>query len=127
TPHGRLDYADLPGAYACWPNFPMVSISMRQRRPLSEARWVGNVYHGLPLEQFPRSPQRRGGDYLAFLGRMSRDKRPDRAIEIARRAGMRLKMAAKIEGDDEAYFRETITPLLGDDVEFVGEVDEAGK
>ncbi|MDQ2633689.1 MAG: glycosyltransferase family 4 protein [Pseudomonadota bacterium] len=126
TPHGRLDYADLPGAYACWPNFPMVSISMRQRRPLGQARWVGNVYHGLPLEAYPRRPQG-NGDYLAFLGRMSRDKRPDRAIEIARRAGMRLKMAAKIEGDDEAYFRETVEPLLGDDVEFIGEVDEAAK
>src|SRR5690606_20331392 len=67
------------------------------------------------------------GDYLAFPGRMSRDKRPDRAIEIARRAGMRLKMAAKIEGDDEAYYRETIEPLLGDDIEFIGEVDEEAK
>ena len=126
TPHGRLDYADLPGAYACWPYFPMISISMRQRQPLSEARWLGNVYHGLPLELYPRRPHGRG-DYLAFLGRMSRDKRADRAIEIARRAGMKLKIAAKIEGDDEAYYRETIKPLLDDDIEFVGEVDEQAK
>ncbi len=126
TPHGRLDYADLPGAYACWPYFPMISISMRQRQPLAQARWVGNVYHGLPLDLYPRRPQG-SGDYLAFLGRMSRDKRPDRAIEIARRAGMKLRIAAKIEGDDDRYFRETIKPLLGPDVEFIGEVDEDQK
>ena len=132
TPHGRLDYADLPRAYACWPYFPMISISMRQRQPLPEARWVGNVHHGLPLELYPRRSYGSGvgdggGGYLAFLGRMSRAKRPDRAIEIARRAGMRLEIAAKIEGDDNAYFHETIEPLLGDDVEFIGEVDEAAK
>lgn len=126
TPHGRLDYADLPGAYACWPFFPMISISMRQRQPLPDARWIGNVYHGLPLEHYPRRPHG-SGDYLAFLGRMSRDKRPDRAIEIARRAGMKLKIAAKIEGDDNDYYRETIKPLLGPDVEFIGEVDEQAK
>lgn len=126
TPHGRLDYADLPGAYACWPSFPMISISMRQRQPLRNARWVGNVYHGLPMELYPRRPRGDGG-YLAFLGRMSRDKRPDRAIEIARRAGMKLKIAAKIEGDDDRYFNKTIKPLLGPDVEFIGEVDEQAK
>lgn len=126
TPHGRLDYADLPGAYACWPFFPMISISMRQRQPLPHAQWIGNVYHGLPLEHYPRRPHG-SGDYLAFLGRMSRDKRPDRAIEIARRAGMKLKIAAKIEGDDNRYYEETIKPLLGPDVEFIGEVNEQAK
>lgn len=126
TPHGRLDYADLPNAYACWPDFPLVSISMRQRQPLPNAKWAGNVYHGLPLDLYP-SRKRGSGDYLAFLGRMSRDKRPDRAIEIARRAGMKLKVAAKIEGDDNTYFRQVIEPLLGEDIEFIGEVDEAGK
>ena len=126
TPHGRLDYADLPAAYACWPFFPMISISMRQRRPLEQARWIGNVYHGLPLELYPRRPQGRA-DFLVFLGRMSCAKRPDRAIEIARRAGMRLKIAAKIEGDDDRYYREEIKPLLGSDVEFLGEVDEPSK
>jgi glycosyltransferase involved in cell wall biosynthesis len=126
TPHGRLDYADLPGAYACWPFFPMISISMRQRQPLADARWVGNVYHGLPLELFLRRPPGRG-EYLAFLGRMSRDKRPDRAIEIARRAGMKLKIAAKIGDDDNRYYRETIKPLLGGDIEFIGEVNEQAK
>ena len=126
TPHGRLDYVDLPGAYACWPNFPMISISKRQRQPLPDARWVGNVYHGLPRELFPARPRGRG-DYLAFLGRVSRDKRPDRAIEIARRAGMKLKIAAKIGEDDDRYFQDNIKPLLGPDVEFIGEVDEKAK
>lgn len=126
TPHGRLDYVDLPAAYACWPNFPMVSISQRQRRPLPEANWQGTVYHGLPLDLYPAPPP---GErtYLAFLGRMSRDKRPDRAIEIARRAGLPLKLAAKIEGDDAANFRKTVEPHLGGDIEFVGEIDESEK
>lgn len=126
TPHGRLDYADLPKAYACWPDFPLISISMRQRQPLPGANWAGNVYHGLPLDLYPPR-KREKGDYLAFLGRISREKRPDRAIEIARRAGMKLKIAAKIEGDDNIYFRQVVEPLLGEDVEFIGEVDEAGK
>ncbi|HTV71458.1 MAG TPA: glycosyltransferase family 4 protein [Rhizobiaceae bacterium] len=129
TPHGRLDYSDLPAAYRRWPDFPMISISKRQRKPLAEANWVGNVYHGLPLELFPRlTGEPAEKPYLAFLGRMSRAKRPDRAIDIARRAGMTLKIAAKIEGDDEAYYREEIRPLIeSGDIEFVGEVDEAGK
>jgi glycosyltransferase involved in cell wall biosynthesis len=126
TPHGRLDYADLPAAYACWPFFPMISISMRQRRPLERARWIGNVYHGLPQELYPRRPHGRG-DYVVFLGRMSRAKRPDRAIEIARRTGMKLKIAAKIGDDDNRYYREEIKPLLGSGIEFVGEVDEPAK
>lgn len=129
TPHGRLDYADLPGAYECWPDFPMISISMRQRKPLPKANWIANIYHGLPVELFPpvsgKPPE---NPHLAFLGRMSRAKRPDRAIEIARRAGMKLKIAAKVGADDHSYFQETIEPLLeGGDVEFVGEVDEEQK
>lgn len=126
TPHGRLDYADLPEALACWPDFPLISISMRQRAPLPSARWIGNVYHGLPLDDYPPVPARQER-YLAFLGRMSRDKRPDRAIEIARRAGMKLRIAAKIEGDDSRYFREVVEPLLDSDTEFVGEIKEDGK
>lgn len=129
TPHGRLDYADLPAAYDCWPDFPMISISMRQRQPLPRANWVGNVYHGLPLDLY--RPQPRPTDeepYLIFLGRLSRAKRPDRAIKIAKLAGLKLKIAAKIDPDDRAYFQKEIEPLLdGGDVEFIGEVDEAGK
>lgn len=129
TPHGRLDYADLAGAYECWPDFPMISISMRQRKPLLKANWTANIYHGLPIELFPPvSGEPPKEPYLAFLGRMSRAKRPDRAIEIARRVGMKIRMAAKVGTDDRAYYEEEIEPLLaGGDVEFVGEVDEAGK
>ncbi len=131
TPHGRLDYSDLAGAYSRWPRFPMISISQRQRRPLAHANWVGNVYHGLPLDLYLPLPERdrtRDEPYLAFLGRLSRDKRPDRAIEIARRSGMKLKIAAKIGDDDRAYFREMVEPLIdGKTVEYVGEISEEEK
>jgi glycosyltransferase involved in cell wall biosynthesis len=131
TPHGRLDYVDLPGAYARWPNFPMISISMRQRRPLAAANWVGNIYHGLPLDMYRPVPEEErlgGAPYLAFLGRLSRTKRPDRAIEIARKSGMKLKIAAKIDDDDPGYFHDEIEPLIdGDLIEYVGEIGEDGK
>jgi glycosyltransferase involved in cell wall biosynthesis len=131
TPHGRLDYVDLPGAWRRWPQFPMISISMRQRRPLAMANWVANIQHGLPLDLYrPLADQEREGEvpYLAFLGRLSRDKRPDRAIEIARKSGMKLKIAAKIDDDDPAYFRNTIEPLIdGEQIEYVGEINEAQK
>ncbi|MDQ6433906.1 glycosyltransferase family 4 protein [Mesorhizobium sp. LHD-90] len=130
TPHGRLDYVDLVGAYRRWPGFPMISISKRQRKPLPEANWIGNVYHGLPLDHYrmPAEPDRSGRPYLAFLGRLSRDKRPDRAIEIARRSGMQLRMAAKIGDGDRAYFHDEIEPLIdGDKVVYVGEVGEEAK
>jgi len=126
TPHGRLDYVDLPAAYARWPDFPLVSISLSQRRPLPAANWIGNVYHGLP----PGLYSQRGGErpYLAFLGRMSRDKRPDRAIEIARRSGMRLKMAAKIGADDQDFYRERVEPMIdGVEIEYLGEIGEGEK
>lgn len=129
TPHGRLDYRDLGDAYARWPAFPMVSISLNQRLPLPGANWVGNVYHGLPLE-LCRPPAVPPGQprYLAFLGRVSPEKRPDRAIEIARRAGMPLRMAAKVDPADRVYFDSRIEPLIGENgVDFVGEVDERGK
>jgi glycosyltransferase involved in cell wall biosynthesis len=129
TPHGRLDYSDLGGAYSRWPRFPMISISQRQRLPLPHANWVGNVYHGLPLDRYLPLPDRGAEEpYLAFLGRLSRDKRPDRAIEIARRSGMKLKMAAKIGEDDRAYFREAVEPHIdGEAVEYIGEINEADK
>lgn len=129
TPHGRLDYRDLGGAYARWPAFPMVSISLNQRLPLPGANWVGNVYHGLPLELCrPAAVPSGQPRYLAFLGRVSPEKRPDRAIEIARRAGMPLRMAAKVDPADRVYFDSRIEPLIGENgVDFVGEVDEHGK
>ncbi|WP_018431151.1 glycosyltransferase family 4 protein [Hoeflea sp. 108] len=128
TPHGRLDYRDLPSAYKHWPRFPLISISDRQRYPLADANWLATVQHGLP-SRAPGSVEWAGsGKYLAFLGRLSRDKRPDRAIEIAIRSGYPLKIAAKIGDDDRSYFRDKIEPLIdGSSVEFVGEIDESQK
>jgi len=128
TPHGRLDYADLPAAYARFPAFPMISISNSQRRPLPDANWVGTVYHGLPLDLYRPASESAERPYLAFLGRMSRDKRADRAIEIARGAGMKLKLAAKIDTDDKRFYHEHVEPLIdGHDIEYVGEIGESQK
>ena len=128
TPHGRLDYADLPAASARWPDFPMISISNSQRRPLPDANWIGTVYHGLPLDLYTPPPPGTERPYLAFLGRMSRDKRADRAIEIARRAGLPLKLAAKIDTDDKRFYHEHVEPLIdGRDIDYVGEIGEAEK
>ena len=127
TLHGRLDLKDLPGAYRRWPRFPLVSISDSQRRPLRFANWRGTVHHGMPESLLPFSPDAAGG-YLAFLGRISPEKRPDRAIAIARAAGMPLRIAAKVDDADRRYFHERIEPLLDDPlVEFVGEIGDAGK
>ena len=126
TLHGRLDLPDLAPLYARFRDMPLVSISDAQRRPLPSVNWLATVHHGLPPDLF--TFRERHGDYLAFLGRISPEKRPDRAIEIARRAGMPLKMAAKIDRVDQAYFDERIRPLLdGHDVEFVGEIADADK
>jgi glycosyltransferase involved in cell wall biosynthesis len=126
TLHGRLDVKDLPEVHRRWHQFPLVSISDSQRAPLPQAHWVATVHHGLPLDLY--EPSATGGDYLAFVGRISPEKRPDRAIEIARRSGRTLKIAAKVDAADVGYFHETIEPLLaGPHVEFVGEVDEERK
>jgi glycosyltransferase involved in cell wall biosynthesis len=131
TPHGRLDYVDLPGAYARWPGFPIISISDSQQRPLANANWVGTVYHGLPIESLPfraRTERKAERPYLAFLGRLSRDKRPDRAIEVAKRAGLQLRIAAKIGADDRAYFHDNVEQLIdGEEVVYLGEVGEDDK
>jgi glycosyltransferase involved in cell wall biosynthesis len=127
TLHGRQDLADLAGVYQKWPRYPLVSISDRQRSPLRFANWVGTSHHGLPPDLLtpPHTP---GGGYLAFLGRISPEKRPDRAISIARRAGRPLKIAAKVDAVDVGYYRERIEPLLaGGDVDFIGEINDAGK
>ncbi len=127
TLHGRLDLLDLGEVYRRWPRFPLVSISDRQRLSLRFAHWVGTAYHGLPPELLTPVPEPAGG-YLAFLGRISPEKRPDRAISIARRAGRPLKIAAKVDAVDVGYYRERIEPLLaGDGVDFIGEIDDAGK
>jgi glycosyltransferase involved in cell wall biosynthesis len=109
---------------------PLVSISDSQRGAAPHANFAGTVYHGLPAEICPLNPvaPRGAGRYLAFLGRVSAEKGLDRAIEIARRSGLRLRIAAKVDKDDEHYWREYLVPLLRDPrIEFVGEVDEAGK
>ncbi|SFU01209.1 glycosyltransferase family 4 protein [Mesorhizobium sp. YR577] len=129
TPHGRLDYTDLAPAYERFPNFPMISISRSQRMGLAEANWLATIHHGIPVDIYkPAFEAGRDGGYLAFLGRMSRDKRPNRAIEIARRTGLKLKLAAKIGDDDRAYFHEVIEPMIdGDQIEYVGEISEDRK
>ena len=127
TLHGRLDLPDLQSFYRRFRDFPLVSISNDQRGPLPGAHWAGTVYHGLPLELHRFVPSTDQG-YLAFLGRISPEKRPDRAIEIARRAGIPLRIAAKVDDADRAYFEQQIEPLLRDPlVEFVGEIGDADK
>lgn len=127
TMHGRLDLRDYQALFAEFCDVPLVSISNHQRAPLAGANWHGTVYHGLPAWVCPFQPQPRG-DYFAFLGRISPEKRPDRAIEITARAGVKLKIAAKVDVADEAYFRSHIKPLLSQPhVEFVGEISELEK
>ena len=126
TLHGRLDGPDLPDLYREFADMPLVSISQSQRRPLGFGNWVGTVYHGLPREVCPFNPAR--GSYYAFLGRVSPEKGLERAIDIARRANVRLRIAAKVDRADEDYFAERIAPLLkSPGIEFVGEVNEAQK
>jgi glycosyltransferase involved in cell wall biosynthesis len=126
TVHGRLDIPDLLPLYRHFSSMPVVSISLAQRDPLDEVNWVGNVYHGLPAELHTLC--NKPTDYLAFLGRISPEKRPDRAIRIAVRAGMKLKIAAKIDKVDREYFDSQIKPLLKrPGIEFVGEISESEK
>ncbi len=125
TLHGRLDLPQLPPLYREFDDVPLISISDAQRKPLAWANWQATVYHGMPPDVMRFSPKR--GKYLAFLGRISPEKRVDRAIEIARRCGMPLKIAAKVDEADRAYF-EQIKPLFDDPlVEYLGEVGGAAK
>jgi glycosyltransferase involved in cell wall biosynthesis len=127
TIHGRQDFPDLRPLYAGFDDMPLVSISNAQRHPVARANFVATVYHGLPPDLHAPTYNADGG-YLAFLGRISPEKRPDRAIEIARAIGIPLKIAAKIDKVDEAYFREVVAPLLnGSGVEFIGEINERSK
>jgi glycosyltransferase involved in cell wall biosynthesis len=125
TLHGRLDLPELTPLHKIFSEMPLVSISNAQRLPLPWANWQGTVYHGLPMGLY--QPRSEPGDYLLFLGRISVEKRFDRALEIAERAGMRLKCAAKVDEADRQYFEETIKPLDGHLVECVGEVGDADK
>jgi len=124
TLHGRLDLKDLSQAYERWPQFQLVSISDRQRRPLPDANWIATVPHGFPddLHRYCAQP---AGNYFAFLGRMSPEKRPDVAIKLALRAGIPLKIAAKVDAVDVGYFEAVIKPLLDDPlIEFIGEIGD---
>ncbi len=126
TLHGRLDIPDLVPLYKEFNDVPLVSISNSQRKPLMWANWVGTVHHGLPENLY--KPVTKPGRYLAFLGRISPEKRPDRAIEIARKAGIELKIAAKVDKVDKDYYENVIKPLLKDKgVKFIGEINEKEK
>ncbi|WP_158922361.1 glycosyltransferase family 4 protein [Acidisphaera sp. S103] len=126
TLHGRLDLPELTRIYDCFEEAPLVSISDAQRLPLPRGNFIGTVHHGLPQNLLtPRAMPR---DYLAFLGRICPEKAPDRAIRIARAAGVKLKIAAKIDRVDRDYFETEIRPLIdGHDVEMIGEIGEAEK
>jgi len=128
TLHGRLDLPDLLPFYARFPHFPLVSVSTAQRAPMPPVNWAGTVHHGLPTNLLTCCANPRG-DYLAFLGRISPEKRPDHAIAIAARAGLPLKIAAKIDEVDRAYWESTIRPLVAahPNVEYLGEIDEHEK
>lgn len=128
TLHGRLDLPDLMPFYRTFGEAPLVSISDHQRLPMPPVNWAATVHHGLPINLLRPSPSPRG-DYLAFLGRISPEKGPDRAIEIARRLGMPLKIAAKVDKADQVFWDEAIKPLVDTqpNVEFIGEVNETQK
>jgi glycosyltransferase involved in cell wall biosynthesis len=126
TLHGRLDLPDLPAVYAEFPNVPLVSISNSQRRPLLWANWCATVPHGLPSDLYSLGSG--AGGYLAFIGRISPEKRLDRAIEIARRVGLPLKVAAKVDKVDREYFEAIIDPLMhAPGIEFLGEISDSEK
>lgn len=127
TLHGRLDLPDFHPIYRAFPSMPLISISDDQRVPLPcPVNWIGTIDHGLPANLHPFNA--RGGDYLAFLGRIAPEKRPDRAIEIAKRSGIPLKIAAKIDPTDQEYFEHVIEPLLDHPlVDFIGEISDGEK
>ncbi len=127
TLHGRQDLPDLGPFYRAFNEMPVVSISYDQRTSMPPMNWQGTVYHGMPADLCPFRPAARGG-YLAFLGRICPEKRVDQAIEIARRSGASLKIAAKVDKVDEVYFESEIAHLLNDPlVEYVGEIGDSDK
>ncbi len=127
TLHGRQDMVELRDLYASFPDMPLVSISASQRRPVPDANFAATIHHGLPNRLHRPTFDPKGG-YLAFLGRISPEKRPDRAIAISEAVGLPLKIAAKVDRQDQRYWTETIEPLVrGRNVEFVGEIGEQEK
>jgi glycosyltransferase involved in cell wall biosynthesis len=127
TLHGRLDLPDLVPFYAVFGDLPLASISNNQQGYLRNVNWLGTIHHGLPRDLLEFSPKADG--YLAFLGRIAPEKGPDRAIEIAKRSGMPLKIAAKIDRVDQAYWEEKIRPMVAanSSIEFIGEIGESDK
>jgi len=126
TFHGRLDLPELKPVFREFAEMPMVSISDAQRGPVSWANWQATVYHGLPRDLYHVHPN--PGGYLAFLGRIAPEKRPDHAIEIAKRVGIPLRIAAKVDPMDQKYFHTEIEPLLSDPlIEYLGEITDAEK
>jgi glycosyltransferase involved in cell wall biosynthesis len=126
TTHGRLDMPEMIAVYEDFPEVPLVSISHAQRKPLPRSNWLATVYNGVNLGHF--TLRERPGRYLAFLGRISPEKGPDRAIAIAEAAGMALRIAAKVDPSDREYFTTAIAPLLDrPGVEYLGEIDEVQK
>ena len=126
TVHGRQDLADYWPAYQAFPEMKLVAVSDEQRAPVADANFVGTVHHGIPPDFIPF--ESKAGDYLAFIGRISPEKRPDRAIEIARLSQRKLRIAAKVDPYDRVYFKEQVEPLLANTwVEFLGEIDDTQK
>jgi glycosyltransferase involved in cell wall biosynthesis len=126
TLHGRLDLPEHQPVFATFSSVPVVSISDSQRRPLPHAGWVRTIHHGLPERLLRPLPMKR--DYLAFLGRIAPEKRPDRAIRLAERCGIPLKIAAKVDNADRDYFEEKISPLIRAPlVEYLGEIGDHEK
>jgi glycosyltransferase involved in cell wall biosynthesis len=126
TLHGRLDLPDIMALYWEFRELPVISISDNQRRPMPWLNWRQTIYHGLPIDSLHYNDQPDG--YLAFIGRMCPEKRPDLAIQIARKSGIPLKMAAKVDEADQEYYTNVILPLLDDtDIDFIGEISEAEK
>jgi glycosyltransferase involved in cell wall biosynthesis len=126
TLHGRLDLPEFKKIYELYPDAPFVSISNSQRKPIPSLNWVRTVLHGMPATLLTPQPVRQS--YCAFLGRIARDKGIDKAIRIAGRAGMKLRIAAKVDNADKKYFDSEIKPLLAQGhVEFIGEIDDSQK
>ena len=126
TTHGRLDLPGLPDVIRLFPDAPYVSISENQSSALSEANWIGTVYHGMPVDLF--RPSFEPGSYLAFLGRLTAEKGPEAAIRVARAAKLPLRIAAKVPRGERGYFREKIEPQIdGEQVQLIGEVNDRTK
>jgi glycosyltransferase involved in cell wall biosynthesis len=127
TLHGRLDLEELVPIFEQFKDRPVISISDAQRKPLAWANWISTIHHGVPREHLHFNPN--GGKYLAFLGRIAPEKRPDIAIRVARKAGIPLKIEAKVDDVDREYFKTIIEPMILESpgVEFIGEINELQK